>query len=61
MPVSKRDFVFGRKSVKVIPVDAVLTSREPEGDQVAFFNPSQDCYFAYPAVPGNGAGGEYCG
>jgi hypothetical protein len=58
MAVSERDFVFSRKSIKIIPVDAVLTSREPEGDQVAFFNPSQDRYFADAAVPGNGSGGE---
>ena len=58
MAVSKWDFVFGGKSEKVVPVDAVLTSREPEGDQVAFFNPSQDRYFAYTAVPGNDSGSE---
>jgi hypothetical protein len=50
--------VFGGEGVKVFPVDTVLTSREPEGNQVAFFNPSQDRYFTDTAVPGNGAGSE---
>jgi hypothetical protein len=28
------------KGVKIIPVDAVLPSRQPEGYQIAFFNPT---------------------
>jgi hypothetical protein len=37
---SERYFVLGRKSVKVVSMYSVLTSREPESCQVAFFNPS---------------------
>lgn len=56
--VSKRDFMFCRKREKIIPVYAVLTSRESEGDQIAFFNPSQDGYFTHAAVSGDGSGGK---
>jgi hypothetical protein len=38
--VSQRYFMFGGEGVKIVPVDAVLTSGEPEGNQIAFFNPS---------------------
>jgi hypothetical protein len=55
---SERYFVLCRKSVKVISMYSVLTSREPESYQVAFFDPSQDSHLAYPAVPGNNTGGE---
>lgn len=58
MAVSERDFMFGRKSVKVLPVDAVLPPRESKSNQVAFFNPPQDGYFTNAAMPGNGSGGE---
>jgi hypothetical protein len=37
---SERNIVLYRKSVKVITMYSVLTSREPESYQVAFFNPS---------------------
>jgi hypothetical protein len=53
--------VFNCKSIKIVPVYPVLTSGEPESGQIAFFNPSQDGYLAYPAVPGHNTGGEIQG
>ena len=46
------------KSVKVIPVYAVLTSRESESNQIALFNPSQYGYLTHPAVSGYSTGSE---
>jgi hypothetical protein len=50
--------VPGGKSKKVVPVDSVLTSGEPESRQVPLFNPSQDGHLADAAVPGDDAGGK---
>ena len=50
--------MFDGESVKVVPVNAVLAPREPEGHQVALFNPSQDGDLADAAMPGDGAGGK---
>jgi len=46
------------KGVKVVPAYPVLSSRQPEGNQVSFFNPAQDGNFANTTMPGNNAGGE---
>ena len=46
------------EGIEVVPVYAILTSRQPEGVQVTLFNPAENGNLAYHAVPGNGAGGE---
>ena len=48
----------GGERKKIVPVDAILTSGQPESCQVPFFNPAQDGYFADAAVLGDDAGGE---
>jgi len=56
--VSQGDFVFFGKNKKLISKYSVLSARKTEGNQVAFFNPSQNGYFAHTAVPSNRAGGQ---
>jgi hypothetical protein len=46
------------KSIEVVPGDAVLTSRKPEGVQVSLLNPAENGNLAYATVPRDGAGGE---
>jgi hypothetical protein len=50
--------VFGRESKEVVSMYPVLSARQPEGDQIAFFDPSQDGYFTYAALPGDCSCGE---
>jgi hypothetical protein len=59
--VAEGDFVFIGKGKELVPVYPVLTARQPEGDQVAFFYPSQHGYLAHAAVLGYGPGGQVLG
>jgi len=53
--------VFFCESKEVVSMYPVLPARQTEGNQVAFFNPSQDGYFTHAAVSGNGSGGQVLG
>jgi hypothetical protein len=41
---------------KIIPEDTILAAGQSERSQVTLLDPSQNCYFTYAAMPGNGAG-----
>ena len=58
MPVPQGDFMFLRETKKLIYMYSVLPARQPEGNQIAFFNPPQYSYFTHTAIPGNRAGSE---
>jgi hypothetical protein len=55
---SYRYIMLCSEGVKVVPVDAVLTSWKLESNQVAFLYPPQNGYFTHPAMPRNGSGGK---
>jgi hypothetical protein len=59
--IFQRYAVFFRESNEVISMYPVLPARQAEGNQIAFFNPSQDGYLAYAAVSGDYSGGEILG
>jgi hypothetical protein len=53
--------VFFCESKEVVSMYPVLPARQAEGNQVAFFNPSQDGHLTHAAVSGNGSGGQILG
>ncbi len=61
MTIAQGDFVSLRESKELVPVYAVLSAWKPEGDQVAFFYPSQYGYLTHAAVPGYGSGCQVLG
>ena len=48
-----RDVVAGKKFSEVFSYYPIVTGWQSEGVQLAFFNPSQYCCIADPAMPGN--------
>ena len=55
------DIMFFSKDEEFVSVYSVLSAWKTEGNQAAFFYPSQDGYLTHTAVPGNRAGGQVLG
>jgi hypothetical protein len=61
MTIAQGNIMFFGKDEEFVSVYSVLSAWETEGNQVAFFDPSQDGYFTHSTVPGDRAGGQILG
>jgi hypothetical protein len=59
--VFQRYAVFFRESNKIVPMYAVLSTRQAEGNQITFFNPPQDGHLTDAAVSSDDSGCKVLG